>query len=1366
MRTAARLSPIVAVFAFVMLCLPVAPLRAQQIISPPPYEFVDANGVNLVTGRFILPGLNVGIGAEGSGLARVVNESSDNFAGKLEFGFIARTGNGDLGPGQLTMDASLGGEVFRFVVGGGNTRATATVTTPGPYTQINGVAALSCTGNFAQRFSGGVCTMTLRDGADAFYGIISGSSWLIQTLTRPDGEVQSYTYQTTGIRSVSSSLGWMLKYEIDGASQTTRITGINTAATFCDPAAASCAVSSSFPSVTASTSGGTTTISRNGTTLVSFTVNSNVTTVTSPSGVTKTVTLSAGKVASVTIGGSTWNYTYQLEPLETRVTNPDGTTFAVDIGSYGIVGIRDENGMFRSFGYDTNGNLQTTREFGDVAPTTTYVRDARGNITSASVAPQGGGTPLVTSAVYPTTCTNVKACNKPISVTQPNGVTTSYTYDPSHGGVLTETTSAVNGVQSQVRYTYSQFTPFIENSAGTLVAQPPVWRLSSTARCMTANLASCAGTVDEQVITRSYTANNLVPSGTTIRRGDFSLPQTTTLEINDNGWTTSVDGPRAGTTDKSFMFYDSLGRNIGEIGPDPDAGGPRPRLAARTNYDSDGRVFKLEKGTTGGSTSADLAAMSVQSYDTTEFASVTGLPVVGRHFEGATLIVLTQKSYDNRLRVACEAQRLNSSVYATITSTAACTLGPAGADGNDRITQYQYTPIGLVSSVSNAVGTSSARVAFSKTYNSNRTLATTTDGNGNKTGYTYDNFARLTKTCYPTPASGTVTSTTDCEQIVYNGNGTIGSKILRDGQTITFGYDAAGRLASKSGAIVETLAYNNLDLLVSHTNNGVSETYTYNSLGWMLTDAQPVGTLTSSYDATGRRTQLSYPGAFSVSYTYDEVGNLTGLTPSSGPGTVSIDYDNLGRRAHLLRGNGQTTTYGYDTAARLSTVTQGSANTLTLGYTQGAQINARTNSNPSFTNSPAASALATSSIDGLNRISSIGSTPVGYDARGNLTSDGSGSYSYNAYNLLISATQSGVIATLAYDAANRLSNITRNGVTTRFLYDGCDVVAEYDGSGNVLRRYVHGLRNNEPLVWFEGSGTTDVRFFHADERGSIASVTDSSGTTRSINTYDAYGYRTSSNATFAGRFGFTGQVYLSEIGLHDFKARVYSASFGRFMQPDPSGYVDGMNWYGYAHGDPVNRFDPTGLDDVATYPMGGTALEEVLVTGCGPSCEESRARAAAVQAASNASLMWSLQTPALNTTPTVVTAENSNNGKDEQNRRRSGRRSPRFNCWHCGAKHGGLRGVYCPDCDKKSKEPKGGVPPNPRPGDDDDTDTSPSTSSVSAGESSGMSTGTKWAIGGGVVLGGAAIACAVLEPCGAVVLTALGLGGGALALTQ
>jgi hypothetical protein len=67
----------------------------------------------------------------------------------------------------------------------------------------------------------------------------------------------------------------------------------------------------------------------------------------------------------------------------------------------------------------------------------------------------------------------------------------------------------------------------------------------------------------------------------------------------------------------------------------------------------------------------------------------------------------------------------------------------------------------------------------------------------------------------------------------------------------------------------------------------------------------------------------------------------------------------------------------------------------------------------------------------------------------------------------------------------------------------------------VARRYVHGPGTDEPLVWYEGSGTSDRRFLHADERGSVVAVSDSAGNATAINRYDEFGIPGAANT---GRF--------------------------------------------------------------------------------------------------------------------------------------------------------------------------------------------------------------------------------------------------------
>ena len=199
--------------------------------------------------------------------------------------------------------------------------------------------------------------------------------------------------------------------------------------------------------------------------------------------------------------------------------------------------------------------------------------------------------------------------------------------------------------------------------------------------------------------------------------------------------------------------------------------------------------------------------------------------------------------------------------------------------------------------------------------------------------------------------------------------------------------------------------------------------------------------------------------------------------------------------------------------------------------------------------------------------------PFSYDNRGNLTSDGASSYSYDLDNRLRSVSGS-VSLTLDYDPAGRLDRLSDAGSVTEFLYDGLDLVAEYDSAGNLLRRYVHGPGTDRPIVWYEGTGTGSKRYFHADARGSVVALSDGSGTALATFAYTAYGESVGS-ASFS-RFGFTGQMRLPG-GLYHFKARAYAPAHGRFLQPDPIGMSGGLNLYAYAGNDPVNFTDPLGL---------------------------------------------------------------------------------------------------------------------------------------------------------------------------------------------
>src|SRR5947209_98809 len=85
-------------------------------------------------------------------------------------------------------------------------------------------------------------------------------------------------------------------------------------------------------------------------------------------------------------------------------------------------------------------------------------------------------------------------------------------------------------------------------------------------------------------------------------------------------------------------------------------------------------------------------------------------------------------------------------------------------------------------------------------------------------------------------------------------------------------------------------------------------------------------------------------------------------------------------------------------------------------------------------------------------------------------------YGYSSENLMPSAS-GGV--TLGYDPGMRLYQVA-GAATTRFAYDGLNPIADYDASNALQHRYVFGPGIDQPILQYDGTGTTTRKFLSSD----------------------------------------------------------------------------------------------------------------------------------------------------------------------------------------------------------------------------------------------------------------------------------------------
>lgn len=596
----------------VALCLMLpftSPVLASETAGILPMEFVakDRNLVNLAALSFSQSIPDVTIGYSGRRFSHSVMAREARNSQGLEF-FSAL----DVGTSSATFNDTqvcyyFSGAVPSYIIELGGSKDIFCSVGSVQYSLRNPASSLVVSPN-------GSFTYTTKSGAT--YNFAPNSA-LVQTV-EPSGLTSTYNYSSLGhLTSITRNDGLQLHYSGYGSfilssspllpSQNlwSGVTAINTAVEYCDPSAETCTLVYAWPSSVYSSS-----IAANGVGTFSFQdAKGTVTRITTgvplsefPTSVFVTGFKPGTSASGDTIAyGYCWDFIYEsplIVPVGTKMpwlcqATSDGGTWYYDrktftnsppYGSVTAVGRKTPTGVIasmvsknialgssplaplqwesdeqsRSFVYDTStpyGLLHQVRmPEGD---TITYDYDARGNVIKATHQPKAGSTqtPLYEYADYDVTCVYPAKCNKPNWTKDANGNQTDYTYDNTHGGVLSKTLPAVpvDGamVRPQTRYSYVQRYAWYKNAAGAMArAATPIWVLDKESYCIkgAAHVSGtgCAlGSADEVVTQYDYGPdagpNNLFLMGVAV----------------------TADG----VTRRTCYSYDRLGNKISETTP-------------------------------------------------------------------------------------------------------------------------------------------------------------------------------------------------------------------------------------------------------------------------------------------------------------------------------------------------------------------------------------------------------------------------------------------------------------------------------------------------------------------------------------------------------------------------------------------------------------------------------------------------------------------------------------------------------------------------------------------------------------------------------------------------------------------------------
>jgi RHS repeat-associated protein len=405
--------------------------------------------------------------------------------------------------------------------------------------------------------------------------------------------------------------------------------------------------------------------------------------------------------------------------------------------------------------------------------------------------------------------------------------------------------------------------------------------------------------------------------------------------------------------------------------------------------------------------------------------------------------------------------------------------------------------------------------------------------------------------------------------VSHNNDAQVATQSVNGGNEVSFGYDDDGFL---------TLA-GDLSLSRDPANGLLTGT----TLGSITTARQ--------YDGFGELAQLeakaSAASIFHNGYTRDDAGRILRAVETVGGSTLNVEYayDEAGRLKEVRRNGTVTAVYAYDASGNRTSLT-----------------------------GPGISLAAT--YDNQDRLLTYGEATFTYTAVGELQTrtdaSGTATYAYDAFGNLTSVTlQNGTQIQYVLDGQHRRVGRRVNGVLERgWLYGGpLAPVAELNGSGQLVSRFVYGTSNNVPEYIIRSGQTYRII---TDQLGSVRLVVRAAdGNVVQRIDYDEWGRITQNTNPGFQPFGYAGGLYDDQTELVHFGAREYDPKIGRWTSQDEVRFVTGVfNLYQYGHGDPVNFVDATGRTPVHlvlaglgfAFGAGSNLLAQLILNGGDLSC--------------------------------------------------------------------------------------------------------------------------------------------------------------------